>query len=291
MQYKVISFTVPKEYDGDIAKNFLKRYCKISTAALISLKNTELGITRNGKLLKVIDKVYENDVIKIKLAPDKNEIIATKGTLDILYEDDYVIVINKPYNMPVHPTKIHQENTLANFLKYYSDQKGEKYTFRAINRLDKDTSGIVIVAKDRYCAANLGKNIQKTYCAVCEGIIKESGTVDAPIKIKDGHTIEREISPLGQRAVTHFKPIKHSKGHTLLEITLETGRTHQIRCHLASISHPLAGDDMYGGSLRFIKRQALHCRGSTFLHPITNKLININTEIPVEFLNILREDK
>lgn len=287
MENTVLTFTVPSEYDGENAKTFLKKYCKLTTAVIIALKRVELGISRNGELLRTVDTVYENDVIKIKLPQDKNEIMPIKGDLNILYEDAYIVVVDKPPYMPVHPTKVHQQDTLANFLRYYSEKKGEHYTFRAINRLDRDTSGTVVIAKDRYTATSLFKSLDKVYCAVCEGEIRETGTIDKPIKVMEGRSIQRVVSDDGQRAVTHYTPIKWGNNHTLLDIKLETGRTHQIRCHFQSIGHPLAGDDMYFGSLEYIKRQALHCKSVTFVHPITNEAVAVTSQVPKDFLKIL----
>ena len=211
--------------------------------------------------------------------------LATEGTFRH-FEDEYIIVVNKPPLMPVHPTKIHQVDTLANIISYYMNSKGENYTFRAINRLDRDTSGCVLMAKDRVCANSLPDTVQKEYVAVCEGKIHSSGTVDRPIKVMEGRSIQRVVSDDGQRAVTHYFPILFCNGHTLTKFILETGRTHQIRCHMSSIGHPLSGDDMYGGSLEHISRQALHCYKVTFTHPITNEYIEVVADLPRDICSV-----
>lgn len=290
MDKKIISFAVPTEFDGKMLKVFLKKYCNMSTRTLSKLKREDCGITRDNAVIKATDKVFANEKIVISLPKDKNEIIPIKGDLDILFEDEYLLCINKPYNMPVHPTKVHQTDTLSNIVSYYMVSKGENYAFRAVNRLDKDTSGIVILAKDRYtCAVMQGSNeIQKEYVAVCEGEIFENITIDNPISLEPNSKIKRCICDIGQKAITHCTPIKSKNGHTLLRITLETGRTHQIRCHLSSVGHPLAGDDLYGGSREKILRQALHCMSVTFLHPITKCKVVIKTDIPQEFLAIVK---
>lgn len=287
MSDKQIFFTVPPECDNMNANVFLKKHCKVSARMITRLKREKDGIIRDGKILRTIDNVFAGDKIILNLPATENNIQPVKGELDIAYEDDYVIVINKPYNMPVHPTKIHQEDTLANILVYLQQQKGESYIFRAINRLDKDTSGLVVIAKDRYCAAVLPKTLEKVYVAICEGIIEGSGTIDKPIGLLEGHTIQRAIMENGEHSVTHYKAVKSNNNHTLLEIKLETGRTHQIRCHFSGIGYPLAGDDMYGGSLEFIQRQALHCQKVTFEHPITGERIEVISETPKDMLNIL----
>ncbi|MCR5653921.1 MAG: RluA family pseudouridine synthase [Ruminococcus sp.] len=282
-------FVVPKECDGIKARTFLRHHCSVSARIITLLKREKYGIIRDNKILKTIDTVNFGDEIILNLPDDNNEITPVKGELNILFEDDYLIAVDKPFGMPVHPTKVHQEDTLANILKYIQNKKGESYTFRAVNRLDKDTSGIVIIAKDKFTATALMYGIHKKYLAVWEGIIDKSGTINEPIGLLEGHTVQRAVKTDGKPAVTHYTPIKHDKEHTLLELTLETGRTHQIRCHMSSVGHPLAGDDMYGGSLEYIKRQALHCASVSFTHPITNKKIDIKCDLPTDIIQIIKE--
>lgn len=283
---KLIEYIVPDECNGMDTKTFLRRHCGISARTLSKLKRTNMGISRNNELLKTTHILNTGDVVVLAMPDDVNEIKPIKGELDILFEDEYIIVVNKPPLMPVHPTKIHQEDTLANIISYYMNSKGENYTFRAINRLDRDTSGCVLMAKDRVCANSLPDTVQKEYVAVCEGEIHSSGTVDRPIKVMEGRSIQRVVSDDGQRAVTHYFPILFCNGHTLTKFILETGRTHQIRCHMSSIGHPLSGDDMYGGSLEHISRQALHCYKVTFTHPITNEYIEVVADLPRDICSV-----
>lgn len=287
MSSNQLVFTVPEDCDGMKARTFLRKRCGVSARIITLLKREKDGILKDNKILRTVDIVNSGDKIILKLPEDKNEIAPVKGDLKILYEDDYIIAIDKPAGMPVHPTKVHQLDTLANILKYFQNERGESYTFRAVNRLDKDTSGIVLIAKDKYTATALQSNVNKTYLAVCEGVISDSGTIDEPIRLLEGHTVQRTTAPDGKHAVTHYKPIQSDEKHTLLSITLETGRTHQIRCHLASIGHPLAGDDMYGGSLEYIKRQALHCNGVSFVHPIKGEQIVIESKLPEDIDKII----
>ncbi|MGN0558886.1 MAG: RluA family pseudouridine synthase [Acutalibacteraceae bacterium] len=284
---KIISFTVSESCDNMNVNTYLKHHCKISARMITRLKREYMGITRNGTLLRTTDTVKAGDRVELKLPADNSEIVPVKGELLILFEDSYLVAVNKPPFMPVHPTKVHQLDTMANILMYHALQNNEHYTARILNRLDRDTSGVVVVAKDRFTAAALQKSIKKTYTAVCQGVIENSFTIDAPIKIMDGHTIQRCVSSDGERAVTHIKPIKNDGCHTLLDITLETGRTHQIRCHLSYKGYPLAGDDMYGGSLSLINRQALHCKTVELIHPITKEKITIDTTLPSDISNIL----
>lgn len=286
---KTITFVVPPECDNTDVKTFLRRRCGISARTLSKLKRTSMGITRNGELLKTTHTLHTGDVVVLAMPDDVNEITPIKGELDILYEDEYIIVVNKPPLMPVHPTKIHQEDTLANILTYYMQSKEEHYTFRAINRLDRDTSGCLLIAKDRYCAHALPTSVKKEYVAVCEGEIKENGTVNRPIKVMEGRSIQRIVSDDGAPSVTHYYPVFYKNNHTLTRFLLETGRTHQIRCHMSSIGHPLAGDDMYGGSLEFITRQALHCFKVSFTHPISKKEIEIISQLPYDICSVMGE--
>lgn len=282
-------FTVPDKCSGMSVRNFLRRECDVSARIITLLKREKNGILRDNKNIRTIDIVKSGDIIILNLPEDKNNITPVKGELNILYEDDYLIAIDKPSNMPVHPTKVHQTDTLANILKYIQNKKGESYTFRAVNRLDKDTSGIIIIAKNKYTSTALTNNIKKAYIAVCEGVILHNGIIDRSIKLLEGHTVQRTTADDGKPAVTHYYPVKHNDTHTMLRLSLETGRTHQIRCHMASIGHPLAGDDMYGGSLAFISRQALHCYDVSFIHPITKENINIISNIPKDIEEIIKE--
>lgn len=279
--------TVSEHNDGTTLKTFLRKEYGISARSMTVLKYAGMGVTRRQEELRAHDILQTGDVVIIQLPAEKNEIIPVDGNLDILMENRYLLLINKPAGMPVHPTKIHQTDTLANLVAAYQRKRGEEYIFRALNRLDKDTSGCVLIAKDRIAYSMLQPTVRKAYVAVCQGEITEAGTVDAPIGLSDNSRIVRCIREDGDRAVTHYRPLRTANGHTLLELWLETGRTHQIRCHMSSIGHPLAGDDLYGGSRELISRQALHCREMRFTHPVSGEEICITTGIPSEFLQIL----
>ena len=287
---KLISFDVPQECDKMDTKTFLRRHCGVSARTLSKLKRTNLGITRNGLLLKSTDILSSGDKVELAMPDDTNDIVPIKGELDILYEDEHLILINKQPLTPVHPTKVHQQDTVANYLCYYMQQKGEYYTFRAVNRLDRDTSGCLLIAKDRFTANSISKTVKKEYIAVCEGEINSSGTVDMPIKVMEGRSIQRVVAADGAPSVTHYFPLLYKNNHTLTRFILETGRTHQIRCHMSSIGHPLAGDDMYGGSLEFLSRQALHCHKMSFIHPITNQQMEIISSLPFDMCSVLGSD-
>ncbi len=283
-----MEFTVPEQYSGISLKNFLRRECSVSARLLAKLRRTPDGISVNGKFAITTQLLCGGDKVTLRLPPDDTDIIPTAVMPDIVYEDDCLLVVNKPPYMPVHPVHEHQSDTLANAVAYYSRSRGEQYTFRAVNRLDRDTSGLVIIAKNRYAAAFLPDRVSKVYEALCEGILTGSGTIDLPIRIKEGHTIQREAGSGGVPAVTHYTALCSSYGHTLLRITLETGRTHQIRTHLSHIGHPLAGDDMYGGSTRYFDRQCLHCAEATLVHPVSRETLRLRCE-PEPWLSMLSQ--
>ena len=281
-----INFTV-EQHGSMRLREFLRRKCGVSAALLTALKQEPRGIEINGVHARTIDTVRSGDVVTITLPDDKNDIPPVPIPVDVLYEDEHAIVFNKPPRLTVHPVHGHQGDTLANAAAFYALRHGETYAFRAVNRLDRDTSGTLLVAKNAYSAALLPKSVSKVYVGVCEGIIDAPGTVDKPIRLKKGHSIERETGEGGVPAVTHYEPIAAGSGHTLMRFTLETGRTHQIRVHMASIGHPLAGDDMYGGSRLVIARQALHCAQVSFIRPVSGESVVVSASLPEEFLAIV----
>lgn len=287
---RLLKFTVPAEFDGALLKVFLRRGCGLSSHLMVSLKQTENGILLNGTHARVIERVAAGDTVTLSLPVEDCPVEPAALPLTVVYEDAHLLVLNKQAGMPVHPTSCgHQSDTLANAVSFYMRQRGEGYAFRPLNRLDKDTTGLVLTAKEPYSAYKLKTGVEKKYTAVCEGVFSGSGTVDAPIKVKDGHIIEREAGSGGQRAVTHYKALSQFQNHTLAQFTLETGRTHQIRVHMAYFGHPLAGDGMYGGSRELIERQALHCGSMSFVHPIDRSIIKLSAPLPDDMKRLLEQ--
>ena len=283
---ELLRFIVEEKYNDTNAGRYLRTVCRLSARTLALLKRTTGSILCNGKLLRTIDKIYTGDIIEITLPSEKNEITPVAGDLDIIYEDEFLIVVNKPFGMPVHPVKVHQEDTLANIIAF--KYMNSEFVFRASNRLDRDTSGAVIIAKDRHTASLLQKTeIEKHYTAVCHGVPDECGTVDAPIALREDSKIVRTVCEDGQKAVTHYKVIKKLKDSAVLDLWLETGRTHQIRCHMSYIGHPLFGDDLYNGSKELISRQALHCRSVSFVHPVSGEYLSLTTELPFDITQLI----
>ena len=217
--------------------------------------------------------------------------------LNILYEDDSLLILNKPSNIPVHPSILHFSTSLSNGVKYYFNSINLHRKIRPINRLDKNTSGIVIFAKNEYIHSILSRQMQnktfkKEYIAICEGFLDEKeGTINKPITRKKDSIIERCIDSSGDESITHYKVLKeftyNNINLSLLYITLETGRTHQIRVHLSSILHPILGDSLYGNTSNLISRQALHAYKVEFNHPISNEKLIITSNIPEDMFKIL----
>lgn len=289
MGLKYFNFIATADDERKSVKTFLRCECGLTARSMTILKNTAFGITVNGSTARTNNILHSGDIVRVTLPEEYNAIEPISGTLDILYEDDDLLILNKPSNMPVHPTKTHQRDTLANMVAYYQQQKGEKYIFRAMNRLDKDTTGCVVIAKDRITYHLTENTIHKTYVAICEGIIDKSGVINRPIALALGSKIKRCVDLHGSYSVTHYTPVCSAGRHTLLKIWLETGRTHQIRCHLSDCGHPLAGDDLYGGSTELIGRQALHCHSIELIHPVTKETVFIEAPIPADMSKIIRE--
>ncbi len=284
-----IIFTVTAEYDNSDIKSFLRKECKISSRLLKKLKLIYNGILLNGKHAYVTHTINTGDTITLTLPSSSTNVVCSEMQIDVLYEDDEIIIFDKPAGVTVHPVHDYVDNTLANFAMYHARKNNKSYIFRAINRLDKDTSGCVVCAKNAYIANLIKNSVNKTYFAVCEGVIEKSGTINKQIRLKSDSKMVREaVFEGGKESITHYKPISGNSMHTLLEINLETGRTHQIRVHMSDMGFPLAGDDLYGGSLEFISRQALHCGRVTLINPVTKKLIDISSKIPDDMMNVLK---
>ncbi|MBR2100861.1 MAG: RluA family pseudouridine synthase [Eubacterium sp.] len=278
-----LSFIIDKKDSGTKIKDYLKAF-GVSSALLTKLKKTENGITKNGEFARAIDTLCEGDILKIRIEGSGHMPRPCEMDVEICYEDEDIIVFNKPPFLPVHESRNHIGDTLSNFCAFHL---GEDTAFRAVFRLDRDTSGLVLVAKHELAASKLAGRINKDYYAAAQGTINESGIIDLPIARCGDSIIKRKVDENGERAVTKYEPISHRNTSTLLKINLETGRTHQIRVHLSHIGHPLLGDDLYGGDTSLINRQALHCKTIYFTHPISEKEMTVDCEFPDDFKNII----
>lgn len=286
-----ITYTV-KENNRTI-KQILKEKLFISDKLLVFLKKNNLILHNNKQVLNLNSNTELNDIITVDLdfEEDCSNIVPTQMELNIIYEDDALLVINKPAGIPIHPSMLHYTNSLSNGVKYYFDVIGLKKKIRPVNRLDRNTSGIVIFAKNQYVQECLihqmkTKEFKKIYLAVVEGHLeKRSGTINAPIIRKENSIIERCVDEHGEIAITHYNVLKQDFVHNynIVQCLLETGRTHQIRVHFSYIGHPLLGDTLYGNPSEYISRQALHAYKVEFIHPISNKLMQFTADIPKDF--------
>lgn len=278
-----INFEISEADDGLRIKDYLKKF-GVSSSLLTKLKQTENGIVLNGSFARAIDVLKSGDMLQI-LIENKGHMPAPSDTcIHIIYEDEDIIAANKPPFMPVHESRNHRGDALSNAVAAYM---AEDTAFRAVYRLDRDTSGIVLIAKHELAAAKLAGKVKKDYYAVADGIVRGSGTIDLPIERLGESIIKRCVSAGGERAVTHYEAVSTKNNTTLLKINLETGRTHQIRVHFSHLGHPLLGDTLYGGDERYISRQALHCRDIYFVHPVTGKPMHLSSPFPADFIKLV----
>lgn len=258
------------------------------------------------KLIKNNKIYFNNQICDTRLTPNTGDIIEvvfdyeednsnitpSKMDLDIIYEDEWLLIINKPAGIAIHPSILHYSDSLCNGIRFYFDSIGLKKKIRPVNRLDLNTSGLVIFAKCEYiqeCLISQMKDnlFKKEYLCFCEGILKNrTGTIDLPIARKENSIIERCISKNGQPSITYYEVLKEYDNYSLVNCILETGRTHQIRVHMSAIGHPLVGDSLYGTASDLINRQALHCYKLHFVHPITKKIMDFYGELPLDFKSL-----
>ena len=275
---RIFIYKITENEQGTTVLDFLRKK-GFSRHILSSMKADKEALTRNGQRIGGREQLLAGDHFRVRLLEtvDYDGIVPVSMPLSILYEDEDILVINKPADMPVHPSIGNYTNTLANGVAAYLDAKDEHSPFRCINRLDRDTSGALILAKNAFSAAVLStqmrnRQIRRTYLAVVEGITPPNGTIFAPISRVDDSVIERHVDFLrGEPAVTHYERLEVKNEHSLLEIHLETGRTHQIRVHMGYIGHPLPADYLYHPVYDCFKRQPLHSLQLEFRHPVTDK--------------------
>lgn len=294
MNDNIITYIVDPEDKLVYLRDVFKKKLPVSHALLARLKVQE-KIRVNGQVTRTNYRLQAGDIVTVDLNLDENNrIIPQNIPLDIVYEDADVMVINKPPGLAVHPVSNILEGTLANAVTYYWSQRGESRLFRPINRLDKGTSGLVLVGKSQYAHQAMFRQqkqglIHRSYQAVVQGLVAEdSGCIDLPIAHADpAGSARRAVHPEGKPAVTRFAVLERYQQFTLLSLTLETGRTHQIRVHLSHLGYPICGDFIYGHASPLIDRQALHAAQISFLQPRSLKPLEFETSLPADMQQLL----
>lgn len=291
----VLKQKVDRIQSGKILLDYLKYDMRISASLIRKAKRLENGITVNGRLRFVTERVFKDDLVEIiiETADEKSENIPLCDiALDIVFEDENMLIIDKPGGIPTHPSLNNYDVSIAGAVMNYYHKQGINFVFRPVNRLDKGTSGLMIIAKNPHFHELLKKQLhsgdfKREYLAVVCGKLDKSGTVDAPIYRENNSIIKRTVDERGVRAVTHYKPLKVFDDKTLVLISLETGRTHQIRVHFKYIGHPLYGDFLYGSEAENLNRPALHSYKITLNNPITKEVLEFVSPIKQDIKNIL----
>lgn len=263
---------------------YLRRHAGISAQTVKRLKRVPDGMTRGGLHIRTVDAVQNGDVILLHLPEQCGHTPNPALSVPVVYESPQILVCDKPAGLPVHPSMLHRDDTLANWFAAQQPESG----FHLINRLDRNTSGLCMIAKTAYAANDLRGGVQKRYYALVKAGLHGSGTVDAPIAREQESVITRCVRADGRRAVTHYRVIEESPYAALLELTLETGRTHQIRVHMAHIGYPLLGDALYGGDCTVLQSHALHCGKMSFTDPENRQHIELHAPLRAEMLQYLK---
>lgn len=282
-----LEYVVKKDDDFKTINEVLTSNFYISSRLrnkLINLKAVKL----NGNFVNTRSFVKELDLITVDFdyEEDNSNILPTKMDLQIIYEDEWLLIVNKPAGIAIHPSLLHYTDSLSNGVRYYFDLIGLKKKIRPVNRLDANTSGLVVFAKCEYIQECFikqmaNKTFKKEYLCIVNGVFdKKTGIIDLPIARKSGSIIERCVDKNGQDAVTYYEVIEEFGNYSMVKCLLETGRTHQIRVHMSYIGHPLLGDTLYGYPSKLINRQALHSYIIEFVHPISKKVMNFTCDLP-----------
>ena len=284
---ETVYFTIPTEYDGASVQTFLRQACGFSWRTVVRLKHNDGGITVDGERRRSIDPIYAGERLRLCFPEDAVRIEGADLPLCVAYEDDAVLVVDKPPYLAVHPSAGKPEPTLANAVVGYFERQGQPLSFRPVNRLDRNTSGLLLAAKNPHVAFAMAHKAEKTYLAIVLGELHGSGTIDEPIRIKDGCCITREVGEGGKPSITHYESLAACDEISLIRLRLETGRTHQIRVHMSHLGFPLAGDTMYGTDETVMPRHGLHCDSMTFTHPVTQEELTFHSPLPADMRAVL----
>lgn len=295
---RTLTYIIEENCQGMPAKSYLKAK-GYSSQNLIELKKMPESIQVNGEWVYLNHRLHGGDALTIHIteAASSEKIPPVELPLNIVYEDEDLMVINKPAGMPIHPSMNNYENSLGNALAYYFAKQNKPFIFRCINRLDRDTSGLTIIAKHMVSAGMLStmvankKNggITREYLAIVRGTPNPAqGIINAPIARREGSILERMVDfAVGEEAITHYRVLEEKNGHSLISLLLETGRTHQIRVHMKHIGYPLIGDYLYNPDMEYITRQALHSYRLNFTHPITGEAMEFVAPLPEDMAQVL----
>lgn len=286
---ETLFYTIPIEYDGASVQTFLRQGCGFSWRTVVRLKHNPGGITVDGERRRSIDRVNAGERLCLKFPDDVVRIEDADIPLTVAYEDDSLLVVDKPPYLAVHPSAGKPEPTLANAVVGYFHRRGEAHSFRPINRLDRNTSGLLLAAKNPHVAFALAQRAEKTYLAIVCGELTGSGVIDQPIRVKEGCCITREVGEGGKDSRTHYEALGTDGVISLVRLRLETGRTHQIRVHMSWLGYPLAGDTMYGTDEVLMPRHALHCAEMRFTHPLTKEELHLHSAVPQDMMTCLQE--
>ncbi|MBM6896561.1 RluA family pseudouridine synthase [Pseudoflavonifractor capillosus] len=295
MAARYLQIPIGEELHGQEVNTILRRTLHLSGTVLRRIKWLDDGITVDGKRVTVRHRVQVGEVLSVRLTDpvSTSGTVPTPGPLDIVWEDEDVVVVNKAPGVLVHPGHGHFSDTLGNFLMYHYQQTGQECDFHPVHRLDKGTSGLLVVAKHPHAQEQLKQQLhtpqfRRVYLAICDGLPPApSGTIDAPIGLAPDSRA-RTVCPQGQSARTHYRVVSAWEGHSLVELTLDTGRTHQIRVHMAHIGCPLTGDFLYGQEQPDkIARPALHSHQLSFTHPITGEPLAFTQPLPGDMAALL----
>ena len=290
----ILTYRVTGREEGQRIETVLAQSLNFSRSQIRRLKKGKFVFV-NGEFALLLRRVQVGDEITVYLPVDEEMNMEPEDIpLDIRYEDDSILVVNKPAGMLVHPVNCESTGTLANAVVYHWLKQGRPARFRAVSRLDRDTSGLILVGKNQHVQSLLVKQLKekvivREYMAITEGRIDAArGTVSLPIGRKTGSIVHRAVSSVGKTATTHYIVLQNLKGAQLLRLKLDTGRTHQIRVHFSYMGHPLLGDDLYGGKTGIISRQALHAAELRLYHPLSTKLLEIKCELPRDMQEVFK---
>ncbi|MGJ9382506.1 RluA family pseudouridine synthase [Salipaludibacillus sp. CF4.18] len=285
-----LSWKIAEELEGMTLKEFLRNSQGISRKMLADVKFSGGQIVVNNKIetVRYVLKAEDNVLIILPAEQVSKNIVPVKIPLSIIFEDDHIMIVDKPASLVTIPTRDNTEPSLAGAVLHYYQEIGWKSTFHPLNRLDRDTSGLLLIAKHRLAQGLFRKQketpVSRTYLAIVNKSMRwRFGTIIAPIARKESSIIEREVNEKGKYARTHYECLATDKDSTLVKVKLDTGRTHQIRVHMAWLGHPLEGDTLYGGTKEKMSRHALHSSELSFKHPVTQEKMIFKAKLPLDF--------